>query len=168
MEKWKDIQGFNGLYQISNHGRVKSNNQYKNKQPGRILKVYVRKDTKYCVITLRKNIFYVHSLVAAAFIGPRPFNHEVNHIDTNKLNNKESNLEYLTRLDNVHHAILNGKMPRRLGEKNSQAILTANKIIKIRSQYLRGKTSYTKLSKNFHCSKGNIRDIIKRKSWKHI
>lgn len=100
-EIWKDVEGFNG-YQISNLGRVKS--YYNNT-------TIIRKTSVVCGykhLMLSKNKkkynFYIHKLVANAFI-PNPENKpEVNHIDGNKLNNNISNLEWVTRKENCQHA----------------------------------------------------------------
>lgn len=95
-EIWVDIKGFEGLYQISNLGRVKSVTR------NLIRKIQVNKKHiyGYCEITLSKNNkdfrYKIHHLVAEHFI-PNPYNKpQVNHIDGNKLNNTVSNLEWVT------------------------------------------------------------------------
>lgn len=100
-EIWKDIEGYEGLYQISNLGRVKSLKWNKE----RILKPFL--DTsKYMRVKLSSNLkeknFLVHRLVACAFIvdGVDDF---VNHVDGNKLNNNLLNLEWVNKSENVHH-----------------------------------------------------------------
>lgn len=105
-ELWKDIKGYEGCYQVSNLGRIKSldrmtNNQYGEYfMKGRILKNSIIKDKGYCRVSLNngngKISKRVHRLVAEAFI-PNPENKlEVNHKDGNKLNNCVSNLEWCT------------------------------------------------------------------------
>ena len=97
-EIWKDINGFEGKYQISNLGRIRSNN-YKNSGKTKLLKI--SKGTKgYQVICLMKNnkkyTRRIHRLVAEAFI-PNPNNYQtVNHIDEDKTNNNVNNLEWCT------------------------------------------------------------------------
>ena len=113
-EIWKDIAGYEGLYQISNKGRVKSLNRLVKdttrdrvqKIKGRILK-YCDNGKGYKMVYLNKNRerknYYVHRLVAETFI-PNPKQlPEVNHKDLNKANNKISNLEWITELDNKRH-----------------------------------------------------------------
>jgi len=104
-EKWRDIEGFEGLYQISNEGRVYSH-----------IKDIVMKSRKdhhgYLFIGLTKDTKQIHflisRLVSLAFI-KNPLNKlQVNHIDGNKLNNKEDNLEWNTRQENMNHAKVNG------------------------------------------------------------
>lgn len=118
MEEWRDIKGFEGLYQISNFGRVRGVDRYikdsigRNRFHKRKLKSQSTSKRGYNFVTISKNtkmyMFNVHRLVALAFI-PNPHNKPcVNHIDLNQLNNHVSNLEWCTQKENVHHAIKNG------------------------------------------------------------
>jgi hypothetical protein len=104
MEEWKDIAGYELYYQISNIGQVKR------KDTGKILKNNIRNGYEYvtlCVNGQRKK-FYVHRLVAIAFI-PNPKSYEqVNHKDGNKSNNKVDNLEWCTQKENLMHAFCTG------------------------------------------------------------
>lgn len=104
MEKWKDIVGYESYYQISDIGRIKR------KDTEKILKNNIRNGYEYvtlCVNGQRKK-FYVHRLVAIAFI-PNPNSYEqVNHKDGNKSNNKASNLEWCTQKENLLHAFRTG------------------------------------------------------------
>jgi len=113
-EEWRDIKGYEGLYQVSNLGRVKSFNIWNGHKyiyGERILKPTLRKVTSkyyFYSISLRKNNqskhFRVHRLVAMAFIPNSQNKKEVNHIDSNPLNNNVVNLEWVTRMENVIHA----------------------------------------------------------------
>ena len=113
-ELWKDIEGYEGLYQISNYGRIKSL-KFKNNvcERKRVLIMKPNLRNGYFVINLRKNTkrknFQVHRLVAQAFI-KNPFNYPiVNHIDFNRQNNIVDNLEWCTQKQNVNHSICNMK-----------------------------------------------------------
>ena len=117
-EVWKDINGYEGYYQVSNLGRIKSldrmtNNQYGEYfMKGRILKNSTIKDKGYCRVSLNngngKISKRVHRLVAEAFILNPKNKPEVNHKDGNKLNNCVSNLEWCTNKENIEHSIRTG------------------------------------------------------------
>lgn len=117
-EVWRDINGYEGLYQVSNLGRVKRlerivrNNVYGGM---RIVDEKILSATDnghgYKIIGLRKDgrrkNHYVHRLVATAFIdNPHDF-HYVNHLDRDRANNIADNLEWCTQLENVAHSIDN-------------------------------------------------------------
>ena len=120
-EIWKDIKDYEGLYQVSNLGRIKSlvcwaGNKYSKKyiKKEKILKFKPKKNG-YFVVTLRhKNIIKyktIHRIVAETFL-PNPNNYPVvNHIDGNKINNNVSNLEWCTYKHNNQEAIRLGLTP---------------------------------------------------------
>jgi hypothetical protein len=110
-ENWKDITGFEGLYQVSNLGNIKSldflgkakfgTRKIQNLRPG-------ISTTKYYIVSLVKdkkaNTKKVHRLVGFAFVSNphnKPF---INHIDGNRLNNNSNNLEWCTQGGNLSHA----------------------------------------------------------------
>jgi len=103
-EIWKDIKGYEGIYKISNFGRVKS---FKcNKE--RILKTTKNK-AGYIKIgigdTNNRKTFYIHRLIAELFI-PNPLNKpEINHINGNKSDYRIENLEWINHRENIQHAI---------------------------------------------------------------
>lgn len=119
-EDWVDIIGFEGLYRISNLGRVKMLAKTWRVNKGGICSIgesYKKfyKRGQYPMVQLRKNgkfkSFLVHRLVAIHFI-PNPENkREVNHIDGNKNNTSLSNLEWNTPEENMKHAYSIGLLP---------------------------------------------------------
>lgn len=107
MENFRDIEGYEGLYQVSNYGRVKSlGNGGSNNSKERILKP-AKNTSGYLFVNLCKEgkakKYLVHRLVAEAFI-PNPNNlTEINHIDEQKTNNQISNLERCDRCYNINY-----------------------------------------------------------------
>ena len=113
-EIWCSIKGFEGLYEVSDKGRVKSIGYGKE----RILKPGRNKDG-YLLVSLYKNIekiCYVHRLVAQTFI-PNPNNlPQVNHKDENKTNNSVQNLEWCDRKYNVNYGTRNQMVSMKLSK----------------------------------------------------
>jgi hypothetical protein len=118
MEEWRDVHGFEGLYQVSNLGRVKSFHRKKEK----IINPAVD-NVGYLHVSLYRHIkglhrcITVHQLVAELFLGKPVENREINHKDGNKQNNTSENLEYVTHKDNMIYARDNGLVRKRGGRK---------------------------------------------------
>lgn len=124
LEVWKDIQGYEGLYQISNKGRVKSLDRTITRKNGKrmhcgekIMKS-IPNSTGYLRVKLAKGKtkthVFVHRLVAMHFVenpNKKEFN-VVNHIDCNPKNNSFDNLEWTTLKGNYHHSAKLGRMKR--------------------------------------------------------
>ena len=177
-ELWKDIKGYEGCYQVSNLGRIKSldrmtNNQYGEYfMKGRILKNSIIKDKGYCRVSLNngngKISTRVHRLVAEAFI-PNPENKpEVNHKDGNKLNNCVSNLEWCTNKENIEHSIRTGLKRHCNGCSNSSSKFTEEDIIFIRKNYKKRDPMYggVALARRYSCCPQTIYDIVAKKHYK--
>ena len=111
-EIWKDVPDFEGLYQVSNLGRVKScERQDSIGRPikERILKGGATKDGYFSVslcVRGKCKTFYVHNLVAMAFLGHKPKGHDkvINHINENRKDNRLENLEVVTSRENLEHS----------------------------------------------------------------
>ncbi len=155
IEEWKDVIGYEGLYQVSNYGRVKSLGRYVNSgHPGSKPRFKPEKilTTKYHPEGYIQNEFYkdgkkilrkVHRLVAIAFLG----NHEdmvVNHIDGNKSNHRLDNLEWCTTSENHLHAYSTGLKVSKKGEKHHRSKLTDEQALNIKQ--LKGKLSQRKIA----------------------
>lgn len=164
-EIWKDIEGYEGEYQVSNFGRVKSLPRWIEFSDGRVrfYQEKIIKDKKagtgYRQVSLYRNCFCeyfsVHRLVAEAFI-PNPNSlRDVNHIDGNKTNNLETNLEWCSRSENIKHAYDTGLRIAHVGDaiKNkSKAVLQFKEDGTFVAEY----PSATEAAKRNMCKQSNI------------
>lgn len=111
-ELWKDIDGYNGLYQISTLGRIKSFHYGKEK----ILKTR-KHPSGYQLVNLKNKTFRVHYLVAKAFLENINNYKEINHKNENKSDNSVDNLEWCTRKYNCNYGSLPKKVANRFSKK---------------------------------------------------
>ncbi len=160
MENWKKL--VYGTYEISDLGRLR------NTRSGKFLATDGGQRCKYIVVQLSsfgiKKMFYLHVLVANAFLGPCPYGKEVNHKDGVKRNCMVKNLEYTTHVENMKHAVNHGLVLQ--GSDRKQSKLNEKIVQKIRS--LRGVVVARKLALKYGVAKITIEDVWQRKSWKHI
>jgi hypothetical protein len=129
---------------------------------GRILKPSIHR-SGYIWIRLQytgeRKFFYIHQLVIKAYGPPRPSrSHEVNHIDGDKQNNHISNLEWVTRSENIKHAIKNGLISKKLDEEA---------VFEIRRLHSDG-VKQTEIANMYEISHQNVSKIILRKVWNHV
>lgn len=175
MEEWRDIKGYEGYYQVSNYGRVRSLDRrvyspahnYITKY-GKILSPGI--NTKgYHQIAINRNgvgkrISNVSRYVAEAFLPNAENKSQVNHIDGIKSNNKVENLEWTTCSENRFHAHRIGLIDCK-GNNARYRKLNSFQVRVIRKT----KGLYQiELAEIFNVTKSTISDIQKRKSWKHI
>lgn len=124
VEEWKDISGYEGLYQVSNLGRIKSTPREGTK--GGIIKQFSANG--YMKVNLHKDgkehFIYTHRLVAIAFITNQDNKPQINHKNGNKHDNRVINLEWSTSEENLEHAIKNGlKTLKKVGQyKNGNLV----------------------------------------------
>lgn len=163
-ENWKEILGYEGYYQISNFGNIRSLNRFVNgrEYKGKTLKPLIGYGG-YLSIQLRKNVtkgcFYIHRLVAEHFI-PNPENKQfINHKDENKLNPASSNLEWMTQKENH---IYSNKGAGFLTRKFSSF-----QILDIREKHKKGMTIYA-ISKQLKENGGTISNIVNNKTYKNV
>lgn len=159
-ERWKPVVGFEGLYEVSNLGRVRSLGIETTQRHGRRPDVIFTRRSKprvlrpgvashgYPTVVLKQKSFCLHELVLTAFVGPRPTAHVCRHLDGNKLHNSLSNLAWGTESQNR----LDVKWHRGTGQK-----LTFNQVFEIRR--LLPSTSVIELSRRFKVSRPAIRAI---------
>lgn len=129
MEIWKDVIGYEGRYQVSSEGRIrslptKSRTKYFS---GDIIKQFQDK-AGYMAVGLSRKIFKVHRIVATAFI-ENPNNYPcVNHKDENKTNNKIENLEWCTHRYNSNYGTRNKRISQNSGRMIVQYDLNGNEV----------------------------------------
>lgn len=114
MEIWRPVKGYEGLYEVSNKGRIRSLDRIaifkdgrSRKYYGKVLEIKTVNNSGYLTVGLHNNgkqkTLLVHRVVAEAFIDNPNRYPEVNHIDQDKLNNRIENLEWCTHIKNVNH-----------------------------------------------------------------
>jgi len=172
-EIWKDIDGYEGLYQVSNIGRVRSLPRTVpdgGRRKGMIMKPHI--SNNYIHIGLydrasKKNKSQiVHRLIAKTFI-PNPLNKpQVNHINGIKHDNRVENLEWVTNAENMQHAFKTGLINNN-GELGTKSKLTNNQVLKIREMASNGMKK-CKIAIEFGVHEATIGQIVNRVIWKHI
>jgi len=184
IEVWKNVIGYENIYQVSNFGNVKSldrevapNNRVPYWRKGKICK-QSKSNLGYMTVGFTVNNVkvnkYVHRLVAEAFITNINDYPQVNHIDCDKTNNKMYNLEWCTNSQNHIHASKNGLNKLHLHrvayseENNGRSLLTKEQVLEIKQKYIPYKYSAKKLSKEYEVSESCITHILNNTSWKEI
>lgn len=149
-EQWRPVVGFEGIYEVSDLGRVRSVprervsvNGHTRKYPGRI-RLLDKDRHGYPLITLSrdgKNVkFPVHQLVARAFIGPKPEGMEVRHLNDVRDDNRAANITYGTRSQNMYDSIQNGTHNRASRDRCCRGHLFNPATTRIRVNRLNGRT----------------------------
>ena len=148
-EIWKDVVGFEGIYQVSNLGRVKSLSRVVNTWNAYKTLPTIIMSQRHRNGYLACNLSNVHRLVARAFIDNPDGKQYVNHKDGNKKNNIAENLEWVTALENVQHAwdnnLSNDETRRKMSKK-------AKMRVGKRNNCWRGYVCMYDLENNFICS----------------
>lgn len=132
-ENWRDVPGYEGRYQVSDQGRVRSLDhrvrvvckgvETTRLSPGKLLKPGPSGDCGHLSVAIGKgNSVLVHILVMMAFVGPRPDGADVAHGDGDPTNNRLSNLRYATRTSNNQDMVYHGR--RRLSVEQVRRVRT--------------------------------------------
>lgn len=178
MEEWRDVNGYEGVYQVSNYGRVKSLARIvavKDKNGILRNRPYLEKILTqqvgvggYMRVALCKDggikIKYVHRLVLETF-ETNGIDMECRHLDNNPANNRLDNLCWGTPLENQHDRVLNKTNP--IGERNGRAKVNATQVIEIKNRINNGET-LTAIAKSLNVTKSLISQINTGKTWSHV
>lgn len=177
-EEWRDVVGYEGFYQVSSHGRVRSVDRiihnvghgYSRKYKGRIKSPSL--NTKgYPKVLLSKNgvdnTHKIHRLVAQAFI-PNPNRlPQVDHIDGIKTNNHVSNLEWVTNQENHNRKMTMGLNVNKKGESHGQAKLSNIDVMSIYRELISG-AKQKDLAEKYNVSKHTICAIKCKRNWREL
>lgn len=180
-EIWVDVSGYEGLYKVSNTGKVKSlqrevqiisknNNIFNKSYPSKVLKSYITSKgyelVKLCKDGIVKS-YSVHRLIALNFLSNDKNLPEINHIDGNKLNNNLYNLEWVSPSDNQKHAFVIGLQKPNKGQNNGQSRSTDTEILFLHYWRSLGCT-IKELSTLFGYSKNHTSDLLNFRKWSHL
>jgi hypothetical protein len=178
IEEWRVIPGTNDYYEASNLGRIRSW-----AKPGNPTRVKNRRRTsphvlspKYHTIDNRPAVHirmngrmrspHVQTLVALAFLGPRPDGAQVCHNDGDAANNHVGNLRYDTPKGNMADTRRHGT--HNAGIRNGSSKLTEADVRAIRSEYARGGIFHREIAERYGVATGTVGDIVRVRIWKHL
>lgn len=163
--EWRPIAGFEGRYEVSNHGQVKSLVTNRILRPAPSSNGYLTVNLYDGSVPKRCRSITVHSLVCGAFISARPDGMTVNHIDGNKRNNAIENLEYCTMQENIRHAVANGLTPAShdfpAGSPNRKLTPDAVEFIRHVMSHDPPRGMQACLARSFSVTSNVIRDIVR-------
>lgn len=169
-ERWVPIQGYEGLYEVSDHGRVRRMVRRHFSEVIQIpapLALKPRNMGRYKGVCLAKDAgvkyLYLHRLVAQHFIGPAPTpKHDVAHEDGTRDNNHWANLRWKTRKENMADCVKHGTRLR--GEAVGNSKLTEEDVREIRNT----PGTQSTIAKRFGVTDGAIRHVLHGRSWRHV
>lgn len=178
-EEWKPVVGFEGLYEVSDMGRVRSldreivdnssgwHKQRSRKFQGKLLIPRNHTGGYVQYILGHSKYVYAHRLVAVMFISNPKMYQEINHKDGNKKNNIVSNLEWVSRQGNADHAWKNGLI-KSTPHKTRLVKLTPEIVTEIKKIHSIGLLNYTDIARKYKVSINAISRAIRGLTWKNI
>lgn len=177
METWKAVPGFEGLYEVSDLGRVRSLDRVvavRNRWGSFTLRRFTGRVLRPETNTARGGYRYVNLhadgeqhlrrvavLVAAAFLGPRPQEQEVRHLNGRAADDRAANLDYGTRKQNAADREAHGTALR--GETHPSCVLTKGEVDRIRQ--LRGRVTQRRIAAQFGVSQQHVSNLQTKKRW---
>ncbi len=165
-ERWRDVVGYEGFYQVSDMGRVKRMVSIKCKQER--LRKPVKTRYGYLSVSLYKynqeNKMFIHRLVLMAFVGPPRTDDVTRHLDGNSTNNNLTNLKWGTHKENTQDSIKHGTKSNpplvdNRGSKNGRSKLTESQASKIRTMAKNGRYTQRKIAEMFGVTQQTVSDI---------
>ena len=176
-EKWVAIKGYEGLYEVSNHGQVRSLDYTTFTKRGAIRQHYTRvlkpgKSGNYGHLTVAlwkqgsSKSWSVHRLVLSAFVGPCPQRQEVRHLDGNAGNNRLDNLKYGTSKENSADQVRHGT--RAEGDKNGQRKLSSVEVKRVLTEYATGTYTLQQLADKYGVKLPTIHHIVRGRTWRSL
>ncbi len=174
MENWLPVVGYEGLYEVSDLGQVRRlPNTYRSPHGG--LRKPQRAGMGYLAVVLSdenkvKTPHYIHRLMMAAFVGPCPEGHNVNHKDGVRDQNSLGNLEYVTFSANTRHAYAHGLMHLRhnKGEDNHRSKITNEQARQVKILQAAGGMSGNEIAAATGVPRNTIYQIKRGVVWGHI
>jgi len=164
-EIYKDIDGYEGLYKVSNIGNVKSLKFGKEKILKNHLGVLGYYKVSLCNDSKSKS-FYIHSLVAKSFILNLNNKPQVNHINGIKTDNIINNLEWCTAKENIQHAHDKGLIKTSKGESRDFSKLKESDVLEIRR--IGRRNTQLEMAIKYNVNQSLISLVLNNKIWKHI
>lgn len=166
LETWRAVVGYEGRYEVSDEGRVRSLNYNKTGLACVMTPVMKRNYVAVHLSNGKPTTVPIHIIVAAAFIGPRPPGMQINHKSGIKTDNRACNLEYCSPSENARHAHANGLIDQ-TGESNNASKLSAIDAGEIKRRSIGGERTRL-LANEFGVSIATIEFIRNGKRWAHI
>lgn len=168
MEVWKDIPGFDGLYQASPDGRIRSwkklGGRKKSKRATSPRMLTLSVNTRgYLTVTERR--YYVHRLILETFVGKRRPDQECRHLDGDKRNNNLNNLTWGTRRENIDDNHRLGVYAK--GSDSSRARLTEDLVKQARRRNKNGETTRS-IARWLCISPSTAHCMLSGSTWKHV
>jgi hypothetical protein len=189
METWGAIPGYEGRYEVSDLGRVRSlrrrgktphGGAYDNERPTPLILRTTPISSGYLSVSLGGKSCLVHRLVLAAFVGPCPDGFEGSHLNGRPVDNRRANLAWETRPANNYHKAEHGTIPagdrhgsrtrpeaRPRGERNAAAKLTVAQVLAIRAARAAGET-VRGIAARYEVSPATVHRIGRREKWAHL
>lgn len=177
-EIWKPVKDYEDFYEVSNLGNIRTIERYVVLPTHK----YLKKQKQLTQFTDGRGYYHVklyngegkpkslttHRVVASTFHQNPDNLPEINHKDSNKLNNREDNLEWCTKSDNIKHAYKFRDPSTYKGSGNKNSKLTEANVLELREEYSKNKTPYRILADKYGVGITLIGYIINRNTWRHV